>query len=146
MPAFWEEKTLAQMTRDEWESLCDGCGRCCLHKLEDADTGRYFYTNIACRLLDESSCRCKHYDMRRELVKDCLVLDPADEKQFNWLPTTCAYRRIAEHKPLEWWHPLVSGSRDTVHAAGISVLGHTINENDVATDEQEDHIIHWVDF
>ncbi|MGB5259762.1 MAG: YcgN family cysteine cluster protein [Gammaproteobacteria bacterium] len=146
MPAFWEDKTLDEMTPGEWESLCDGCGRCCLHKLEDIDTGRYYYTDVACHLLDESTCRCRKYDNRMELVSDCMVLDIADRSQFDWLPTTCAYRRIAEHKPLEWWHHLVSGDRNTVHEAGISVRGHTSRERDVAHEELEDHIIHWIDF
>jgi uncharacterized cysteine cluster protein YcgN (CxxCxxCC family) len=97
-------------------------------------------------LLDAAACRCKNYGKRRELVADCLLLDPEDMEQFRWLPTTCAYRRIAEHKPLEWWHPLVSGSRDTVHEAGISVRGHTVGEDTVATEELEDHIIHWISF
>lgn len=146
MPAFWEDKTLEQMTDEEWESLCDGCGRCCLHKLEDADSGRYYYTDVACRLLDESTCRCSDYGNRKDLVSDCMVLDTTDTGQFAWLPTTCAYRRIAERKPLEWWHHLVCGDRQTVHTAGISVLGHTTDEQDVAPGDLEDHIIHWVDF
>jgi uncharacterized cysteine cluster protein YcgN (CxxCxxCC family) len=146
MTAFWENKTLDQMTRDEWESLCDGCGRCCLHKLEDIDSGRYYYTDVACRLLDEATCRCMQYEMRKTLVKDCMVLEKADNAQFAWLPESCAYRRIAEHKPLEWWHPLVSGDRNSVHAAGISVLGNTTREADVDSGDLEDHIIHWIDF
>jgi uncharacterized cysteine cluster protein YcgN (CxxCxxCC family) len=146
MPAFWEDKTLDQLTDEEWESLCDGCGRCCLHKLEDVDSGRYYYTDVACRLLDETTCRCRDYGNRKALVSDCMVLDTTDTDQFAWLPTTCAYRRIAERKPLEWWHHLVCGDRDTVHAAGISVRGHTSREQDVAHTDLEDHIIHWIDF
>ena len=146
MGAFWEEKTLSEMTHNEWESLCDGCGRCCLHKLEDSDTGQYYYTNIACRLLDEEKCQCKQYGKRKTLVKDCLLLDPTDEKQLSWLPMTCAYRRIAEHKPLDWWHPLVSGNQNSVHESGISVRGHTVSEENVDSDELEEHIIHWINF
>jgi uncharacterized cysteine cluster protein YcgN (CxxCxxCC family) len=146
MPAFWEEKTLDEMTPGEWESLCDGCGRCCLHKLEDIDSGLYYYTDVACHLLDESTCCCRDYENRKELVSDCLVLDITDSSQFAWLPTTCAYRRIAEHKSLQWWHHLVSGDRSTVHEAGISVRGHTSRERNVADEDLEDHIIHWIDF
>ena len=146
MTAFWEEKTLDEMSREEWESLCDGCGRCCLHKLEDIDSGNFFYTDIACRLLDGDACRCSRYDKRKELVSDCLVLSPADTARISWLPKTCAYRRIAENKPLEWWHHLISGSRETVHEAGISVRGQTSNENEVSEDEMEDHVIHWIEF
>lgn len=146
MPAFWEKKTLDQLSGEEWELLCDGCGRCCLHKLEDVDSGRYYYTDVACRLLDETTCRCRDYGNRKTRVSDCMVLDTTDTDQFAWLPTTCAYRRIAERKPLAWWHPLVSGDRNTVHAAGISVAGHTTREQDVPHADLEDHIIHWIDF
>ena len=143
---FWNTKALEEMTPGEWESLCDGCGRCCLHKLEDIDTGLYFYTNVACRLLDSETCRCKDYPNRKSLVKDCLVLSPDDREHYNWLPTTCAYRRLANGMPLEWWHPLVSGSPETVIEAGISVNGRTVREADVPTEQFEDHIISWVDF
>lgn len=108
---FWNTKTLEEMTTEEWESLCDGCGRCCLQKLEDIDTGLYFYTNVACRLLDDKTCRCKNYPERIALVKDCLVLSPTDRQHYDWLPVSCAYRRLAHGLDLEWWHPLVSGTR-----------------------------------
>ena len=143
---FWNTKTLDEMTPDEWESLCDGCGRCCLHKLEDIDTGLYFYTNVACRLLDTECCRCTNYPERMNLVRDCLLLSPTDGDQYNWLPATCAYRRLAEGKDLEWWHPLVSGDPNTVHEARISIRGKTVNENDVPTGQLEEHIISWIDF
>ena len=146
MTAFWEDKTLEQLTKEEWESLCDGCGRCCLHKLEDIDTGQYYYTDVACHLLDESTCRCRNYGNRKGMVSDCMVLDNTDTKQFAWLPTTCAYRRLAEGKPLNSWHHLVSGDRHTVHTSGISVQGQTWREDDVAHSDLEDHIIHWINF
>ena len=146
MPAFWEHKTLDQMTTDEWESLCDGCGRCCLHKLEDIDTGQHFYTDVACRLLDSTNCRCSQYATRKSIVSDCLVLRPDSNKEFDWLPVTCAYRRIYEGKPLDWWHPLVSGDPETVHIAGISVRDNVVNESEVNESDLEDHIIHWIDF
>ena len=146
MAAFWEDKTLEQLTQEEWESLCDGCGRCCLHKLEDIDTGHYYYTDVACRLLDESTCRCRDYGNRKRMVSDCVVLDITDTDQFAWLPTTCAYRRIAEGKPLNSWHHLISGDRKTVHTSGISVQGQTWREDDVTHTDLEDHIIHWINF
>lgn len=143
---FWNTKTLEVMTTSEWESLCDGCGRCCLHKLEDIDTGLYFYTNVACHLLDSETCRCRDYPNRLSLVKDCLVLSATDHEHYKWLPTTCAYRRLANGMDLEWWHPLVSGIPDTVHEARISVRNRTVSENEVSKEQLEDHIVSWVDF
>lgn len=143
---FWNTKTLADMCRDEWESLCDGCGRCCLHKLEDVDTGLLYYTDIACRLLDEQQCRCTNYPERARLVKDCLVLSPDDPDQFAWLPASCAYRKLAHGEDLEWWHPLVSGDPETVHQAGISVRGRCVSEYAVPEEKLEDHVISWVEF
>lgn len=143
---FWNSKSLAEMTPLEWESLCDGCGRCCLHKLEDIDTGVYFYTNVACRLLDSSSCRCTDYPRRRALVQDCMQLSAHDRAQFSWLPASCAYRRLDEGKDLEWWHPLISGDPETVVSAGISVRGRTVREASVPAEQLEDYIISWVDF
>jgi len=144
MPAFWQSKTLAEMTPAEWESLCDGCGRCCLKKLEDEATGKVVYTDVACRLLDRERCRCTRYAKRHDLVPDCVALDANSAETMRWLPTTCAYRRLAEGKPLEWWHPLVSGDPDTVHRAGISVRGRTLPESAVADDQLETRVIRWI--
>jgi uncharacterized protein len=144
--AFWNTKSLAEMTAEEWESVCDGCGRCCLHKLQDEDTGLMFYTNVACRLLDREQCRCSDYPQRMTIVHDCLSLAADAETRFDWLPLSCAYRRLANRQSLEWWHPLVSGDPDTVHQAGISVRGKTVPESSVLKEDLEDHIIHWIDF
>ena len=145
-PQFWSIKALDEMSPQEWELLCDGCARCCLHKLEDIDTGLYFYTDVACRLLDCEKCRCTNYKQRMRRVKDCELISPSDHGQYNWLPVTCAYRRLSEGKSLEWWHPLISGDPETVHEAGISVRGRAVSENNVATEQLEDHIISWIDF
>ncbi|MGB5606934.1 MAG: YcgN family cysteine cluster protein [Gammaproteobacteria bacterium] len=144
--SFWNTKSLAQLTPDEWESLCDGCGRCCLHKLEDIDTGLLYYTDIACRLLDEQQCRCRNYPERARLVKDCLVISPHEHARFAWLPSSCAYRKLAQGEDLDWWHPLVSGDPETVHTAGISVRGRCVSEYQVPEDELEDHVIAWIEF
>ncbi|MFL2535326.1 MAG: YcgN family cysteine cluster protein [Candidatus Azotimanducaceae bacterium] len=141
---FWEEKSLAEMTRDEWESLCDGCARCCLHKLEDEDTGEVFYTDVVCQYLEQSSCRCQEYQQRNILVPNCVWLKPEDVEAFHWLPNTCAYRLVAEGQPLAPWHPLISGSRSSVLEAGIAVTHRCISETRVAEEDFEDRIIHWV--
>lgn len=143
---FWNTKTLPEMTPAEWESLCDGCGRCCLHKLEDIDTGLYYYTNVACRLLDTYTCRCRNYANRKQLVADCLELSQPGDDQFDWLPVSCAYRRIHNGLPLAWWHPLVSGDPETVHTAGISIRGRSVDEQQVSQEQFEDHIVDWIDF
>ncbi|MGB7406417.1 MAG: YcgN family cysteine cluster protein [Pacificimonas sp.] len=127
-PPFWRTKSLKQMSRTEWESLCDGCGKCCLMKVEDADTGEVVATNIACRLLDTQTARCTDYRHRRAHVPDCIRLSPSNVDSFQWLPTTCAYRLIAEGEDLPDWHPLVSGDSGTVHAAGVSTRGWTVSE------------------
>jgi len=142
---FWKRKPLSQMTDSEWESLCDGCGRCCLVKLEDADDStRTFFTDVACRLFDAKTCRCRDYRNRTAQVKDCVRLTPRNVKRLVWLPPTCAYRRLAEGHDLYWWHPLVSNDPETVHAAGISVSGRVgASEDDVSDTELEDHIVAW---
>lgn len=141
---FWRTKTLTEMSVEEFESLCDGCGKCCLHKLEDEDTGDVYYTKVACRYLDHDTCRCQAYTDRQQLVEACAVLTPASVKDTYWLPETCAYRLIAEGIPLFDWHPLVSGDPDTVHTAGISVAGRVVHEQDVNPDDFEDYVIRWV--
>lgn len=138
---FWRRKSLVEMTRKEWESLCDGCGKCCLNKLEDAATGRIAYTDVACRLLDLGTCRCRDYPSRKRLVPDCEVLTPEAVQRFKWLPSTCAYRRLAEGRDLDWWHPLVSGDPESVHRAGISVRGRAVSESDAWN--PEDRIVDW---
>lgn len=138
---FWKQKTLEEMTREEWESLCDGCARCCLYKLEDEDTGEIFYTNVVCRLLDTHRCACSAYTERSRLMPTCLVLTPDLVRQLRWMPKTCAYRLVAEGKDLEWWHPLVSGSPNTVHEAGISVRHRTLAELEVDMEQLEDYIV-----
>ncbi len=138
---FWKRKKLEEMTREEWELLCDGCARCCLYKLEDEDTGEIYYTDVVCRLLDTYRCKCSAYNERSRLMPTCLVLTPDLVRQLRWMPKTCAYRLIAEGKDLEWWHPLVSGSSDTVHEAGISVRWRTRAEKDVDMEQLEDYIV-----
>jgi uncharacterized protein len=141
---FWKRKTLEEMTPEEWESLCDGCARCCLYKLEDEDTGEIYYTNVVCRLLDTFRCRCTAYNERRTLMPTCLVLTPDIVRQIKWMPKTCAYRLVHEGKDLEWWHPLVSGDPNTVHQAGISVRYRTQAEADVDMENLEDYIVDWL--
>lgn len=138
---FWRTKRLGEMTREEWESLCDGCGKCCLHKLQYEDTGELYYTNVACRLLDLHSCRCKNYPERQRLVPDCVQLRADKVLELNWLPSTCAYRLLANGKDLYWWHPLVSGDPETVHQAGQSVRGRAIPERRARI--LDHHIVTW---
>ncbi|MCG8354823.1 MAG: YcgN family cysteine cluster protein, partial [Kiloniellales bacterium] len=140
---FWRRKRLEEMTPAEWESLCDGCGKCCLIKLEDIDTGAIAFTCVACHMLDGSTARCRDYKNRFARVPDCLEVTPELARTAPWLPSTCAYRRLAEGRDLAWWHPLVSGTPDTVIEAGISVAHRTVSENDVDDEDLEQFIVEW---
>lgn len=144
--AFWRIKKLADMSHEEWESLCDGCAKCCLLKLEDIDTGDIAWTNVACRLLNVGSCRCSNYANRTQYVSDCVRLTPDKAHQLTWLPQSCAYRLLAEGKDLPSWHPLRSGSPNTVHQAGISVRNRVLSEDEIDEDDLEDHLVAWPNF
>jgi uncharacterized protein len=141
---FWRTKTLAEMNDSEWESLCDGCGRCCLVKLEDEDTAEIAYTDVACRLFDAGTCRCRDYENRQAQVPDCVRLTPKVVEGLSWLPPTCAYRIVAAGRDLPWWHPLVSQDPQTVVDAGISVHGRVYAlEDDVTLPELLNRIKTW---
>jgi uncharacterized protein len=140
---FWKTKSLEEMSQAEWESLCDGCGLCCLNKLEDWDTGEVAFTSVACRLLDGTSCRCSNYENRQDIVPECIQLTVEAVRDIPWLPPTCGYRLIRDGEDLYWWHPLVSGSADTVHQAGISAKNRTVSEMDVAAEDFEDYLVDW---
>jgi hypothetical protein len=141
--AFWQIKTLAELTPEEWESLCDGCGKCCLLKLEDEDTGALAYTRLHCRLFDSQTCRCSNYENRRTVVTDCVQLTPERVAVTDWLPRTCAYRLVDEAKPLPDWHHLVCGDRNRIHELGHSVRGRTFSEEDVFEEDEVDWVIDW---
>jgi len=138
---FWRRKRLSQMTPAEWESLCDGCGKCCLHKLQYERPRQIQFTNVACKLLDLDTCRCTDYPNRRAQVPDCVQLKADNIRRLRWLPSTCAYRLLAEGEDLPWWHHLVSGDRNTVHTAGQSVKGRAVAER--AADVLDHHIVAW---
>jgi uncharacterized cysteine cluster protein YcgN (CxxCxxCC family) len=147
MPAmednYWRHKSLEEMSAAEWEALCDGCGKCCISKLEDEDTGEIHWTSVGCRLFDAEACRCVDYPNRLAQVPDCVGLTPEKVRAIPWLPSTCAYRLVAEGRDLYWWHHLVSGSRETVHLAGMSMRGKvTANETELAdTDAYLEHML-----
>lgn len=140
---FWKTKSLEELTPAEWESLCDGCGLCCLNKLEDWDTGEVAFTSVACRLLDGTSCRCSDYENRQATVPDCIQLTVESVREITWLPPTCGYRLVRDGEDLYWWHPLVSGDPDTVHQAGISAKDRTVSELEVDVDDFEDYLVDW---
>jgi hypothetical protein len=139
--AFWELKPLEALSAPEWESLCDGCGKCCLEKLEDARTGEISYTEVACAFLDVSTCRCRRYRDRRRDMPACEKLTPANVRQFDWLPATCAYRLLSQGRPLPWWHHLVSGDRELVHQVGGSARGRAVPLAQAG--RLEHHIVTW---
>jgi uncharacterized cysteine cluster protein YcgN (CxxCxxCC family) len=139
---FWETKKLAEMTAEEWELLCDNCGKCCLHKLEDGGTGEVAFTSVACRLINLNTCRCTRYNERIKLVAECLDIRKLDIEKYNWLPSTCAYRLLNEGRELSAWHPLLSGSPSSVKRAGVSISSYAIKESRAM--DLEDHIIEWL--
>ena len=141
--SFWKTKKLAEMTTEEWESLCDGCGKCCLHKLEDEDTGKIAYTNVACKLINLNTCRCTRYAERISLVAECLDLKQYDFTQYHWLPATCAYRLLNEGKELPLWHPLRSGRAASVKNAGVAISSYAIKAS--AAMNLEAHIMEWLE-
>lgn len=142
---FWKTKTMDEMTEQEWESLCDGCARCCLHKLDFIDEKRVQYTAVGCQYLDSEKCQCTKYAERHVLVPDCVKVSPDMLREdCTWLPKTCAYRRLYEGRDLAKWHPLVSGDPDSVHKAGISVRGKYLSEENVPPDALEDYLITWI--
>ncbi|MDX1804938.1 MAG: YcgN family cysteine cluster protein [Alcanivorax sp.] len=140
---FWEQP-LEQLDQQEWEALCDGCGRCCLVKLEDEFSGELFFTDVVCRFLDHKRCQCTVYGDRHDKVPECLQITAQMARDSRWLPRTCAYRLRAQGQPLPGWHPLISGRPDSARKAGISVTGKVVSEASVDEDDWEEHIIHWV--
>jgi uncharacterized cysteine cluster protein YcgN (CxxCxxCC family) len=143
-PAFWQQKSLQDMSREEWESLCDGCGKCCLNKLEDEETGEIAYTRVICRYFDEETCRCQVYAERKKRVPTCVVLTPGNLKDLPWMPSTCAYRLLFEGKELPAWHPLITGSRTQIEESGNTVSGRVISEAYVHEDGYDEHLVKWV--
>jgi len=140
---FWETKKLSEMTTEEWESLCDNCGKCCLHKLEDEDTGDIYFTSVVCNLIDLDTCRCTRYTERTQLVPECLDLKQHDFAEYNWLPATCAYRLLSDGEELPSWHSLLSKSAESVQDAGVSISSYAMKESEI--DDLEDHIIEWLE-
>ena len=141
---FWETKQLSEMTTEEWESLCDGCGRCCLNKLEDEDTDDIYYTNVSCKLLDIENCCCSDYENRKEKMPDCMILSVDNQAALEVMPSTCAYRLLSSGKPLPDWHPLVSGKQESVTEAGMSITGKVVSEEYIHYTQFPEHLINWV--
>ncbi|WP_416384541.1 YcgN family cysteine cluster protein [Roseovarius sp. Pro17] len=141
-PRFWEDTSPSRMTRPEWEALCDGCGKCCMNKLEDEDTGEVVMTRVACRLFDDTTCRCAQYPIRHQFVPECIVLKPTNmDANLYWMPETCAYKLLWQGKKLYDWHPLISGDPQSVHDAGVSMQSRTVPEFEIDEDDWEDHVI-----
>lgn len=139
---FWETVPLERMNHAEWEALCDGCGKCCMNKLEDEDTGEVALTKVACRLFDDGTCQCSQYPIRHQFVPECIVLKPQNmDQNLYWMPETCAYKLLWQGKPLFNWHPLISGDSESVHRAGVSMQGRTVPEFEIDDDDWEEHII-----
>ena len=138
---FWKRKTLEEMTSEEWESLCDGCGRCCMVKLEDEDTAEIYLTRLSCGLLNVRTCKCRDYPNRFKKMPDCLQIDVEKARELKWLPPSCGYRTVAEGRDLAWWHPLISGDPNTVHEAGISVRDLAMSERRVKNENYMRYII-----
>lgn len=145
MTPFWQTKPLQALSPSEWESLCDGCGKCCLHKLEDEDDGQVYYTQVACRYLNTQTARCSTYGERKKKVAACITLTPETLHQYPWLPSSCAYKRLAQGQPLPDWHPLITGNPASVKTAGQSVAGRVLSAAKVPSRYHQDHVIHWVD-
>ena len=141
--SYWKTKSLVDFSTEEWEALCDGCGKCCLHKIEYADTGKIEYTNVACKLLNDTNCKCKDYNNRHKKISDCLVITPQKISTIKWLPDTCAYKLVGEGKDLFWWHHLKSGNHQSVHDAGVSIRGRTISEDEDV--DLHDHVVDWIE-
>lgn len=140
---FWKTKTLAQMNDREWENLCDGCGKCCVFTLEDADSGEIYRTDVACKLFDTTTCQCRNYANRKKIVHDCVKLTPKNVAKLDWLPPTCGYRLVSEGQDLPWWHPLVSGDPETVHTANASARNRTRPEGRIKIPGLMKRIIQW---
>jgi len=139
---FWEHKSLESLNQLEWEALCDGCGKCCLHKIEDEDTGYVHFTKVACKLFNNSNCLCSNYNNRHNYVPDCLKLTPTTVKEnIYWLPSTCAYKLLYQEKPLPEWHPLITGNKNTVHQNKDSIKGKTVSEKTINENEWINYII-----
>lgn len=141
---FWEEKSLSEMTQHEWESLCDGCGRCCLNKLEDEGTGEIYFTNVACKLLDLEKCRCSDYENRKHSMPDCMILSFDNNEALEVMPSTCAYSLLNQGKTLPEWHPLITGNKESVIEANISVSGKVVSEDNIHYEQLPEHLINWI--